>query len=82
MVKGFIHDMSASGSTVFMEPTSVFELNNKIASLKVEENIEIGKILEELSLLFVPILAEIKQNVETIGKLDLYSAKALYQNHF
>lgn len=78
MVKGFIHDMSASGSTVFMEPTSVFELNNKIASLRVEENIEIGKILEELSLLFVPILAEIKQNVETIGKLDLYSAKALY----
>ena len=54
-IKGLIHDMSASGSTVFIEPFSVFEINNKINSLKVEENLEIEKILENLSSLFFGI---------------------------
>ena len=39
-IKGFVHDISSSGSTVFIEPISVFELNNEIANLKIEENLE------------------------------------------
>ena len=54
LIKGFIHDMSASGSTVFVEPLQVFELNNQIQSLKVEENAEIEHILTELSNKLIP----------------------------
>ena len=42
-IKGFIHDISSSGSTVFIEPMNVFELNNKINNLKIQESIEISK---------------------------------------
>ena len=57
-VKGFIHDISSSGSTVFIEPMNVFELNNKINNLKVQESIEISKILSKLSSLLFPICSE------------------------
>ena len=43
-VTGLIHDISASGSTVYIEPTSIFDLNNQINNIKLEENIEIEKI--------------------------------------
>ena len=76
LVKGFIHDMSSSGSTVFIEPMQVFELNNKIQSLKVEENNEIEHILEELSLKVVPYIDEIKNDISLIGNLDFIFAKA------
>lgn len=76
LIKGFIHDMSSSGSTVFIEPMQVFELNNKIQSLKVEENAEIEHILEELSLNIVPYISELNNDVSLIGKLDFIFAKA------
>lgn len=77
-IKGFVHDISSSGSTVFIEPISVFELNNEIANLKIEENIEIEKILQELSKLFYPYVEEIKTDIECIAKLDFIFAKAKY----
>lgn len=77
-IKGFVHDISSSGSTVFIEPISVFELNNEIADLKIEENLEIEKILQNLSKLFYPYVEEIKKNIECIGKLDFIFAKAKY----
>ena len=76
LIKGFIHDMSSSGSTVFIEPMQVFELNNKIQSLKVEENAEIEHILEELSLNIVPYISELNNDVSLVGKLDFIFAKA------
>ena len=76
LIKGFIHDISSSGSTVFIEPMQVFELNNKIQSLKVEENAEIERILENLSLKLIPYISEIKNNVNLIGRLDFIFAKA------
>ena len=75
-IKGFIHDVSSSGSTVFIEPMSVFELNNKISNLKIEESIEIEKILAHLSSLLFPITFELKQDVNLIGLLDFIFAKA------
>jgi DNA mismatch repair protein MutS2 len=77
-VKGFIHDVSASGSTVFIEPISVFELNNKINNIKMEEAIEIEKILAKLSALLFPIVTEISQDVRLIGILDFIFAKAKF----
>lgn len=78
MIQGFVHDISSSGSTVYIEPTSVFEANNQIASLKIEEEIEIEKILQYLSSLFLEIVPELNANLSVIGKLDLLFAKAQY----
>ena len=75
-VKGFIHDTSSSGSTVYIEPMVVFEINNKINSLIIEENKEIERILSELSSLLSPIVYNIEQDVKVISKLDLINAKA------
>ena len=57
-IKGFIHDTSSTGSTVFVEPISVFDLNNQLSELKNQENIEIEKILQILSSLFFDITNE------------------------
>lgn len=76
LIKGFIHDMSSSGSTVFIEPMQVFELNNKIQSIKVEENTEIEHILESLSLKIFPYISELKNTISLIGLLDFIFAKA------
>lgn len=77
-VKGFIHDVSSSGSTVFIEPLSVFELNNEIANLKVEEEIEIEKILAQLSGRLYEYTQLFKSNIYILGDLDVIFAKALY----
>ncbi len=80
-VKGFIHDISSSGSTIYIEPISVFELNNDIGNLKNDENIEIQKILQKLSGLFFDIINEIENNVNLIGFLDFTFAKGKYSNN-
>ena len=78
LIKGFIHDVSSSGSTVFIEPIAVFDLNNEISNLIIEENIEIERILQNLSGLLYPYTNELKNNVEIIGKLDFVFAKSHY----
>ncbi|MBP3255946.1 MAG: endonuclease MutS2 [Clostridia bacterium] len=75
-IKGFIHDISSSGSTLFIEPMQIFELNNKLQSIKVEENIEIEKILRNISLKIMPYTENLKNNIYLIGKLDFIFAKA------
>lgn len=77
-VKGFIHDVSSSGSTVFMEPISVFELNNEIANIKVEEEIEIEKILTNLSAMLYDYTDYFRNNISLLTDLDLVFAKASY----
>lgn len=77
-IKGFIHDISSSGSTVYIEPISIFELNNEINNLKIEENIEIQAILLELSKLLFNHFNELKSNIDIIGKLDVLYAKVMY----
>lgn len=77
-VKGFIHDVSSSGSTVFIEPLSVFELNNEIANLKVEEEIEIEKILAQMSGRLYEYTQLFRSNIDILGDLDVIFAKALY----
>ena len=77
-IKGLIHDVSNAGSTVFIEPISVFEMNNELSRLKVDEEIEIEKILSTLTSLFFPYTEELRLDVELIGKLDFIFAKAKY----
>ncbi|MBR3697436.1 MAG: endonuclease MutS2 [Clostridia bacterium] len=79
-VKGFIHDISASGSTIFVEPISVFDLNNELSNLKNDEKIEIQKILMKLSSLFFEIIDNIQNNINLIGLIDFIFAKAKYSN--
>lgn len=77
-ISGAILDISASGSTVYIEPSSVFELNNKINAVKAQEAIEIEKILKGLSLMLCPIADRLKTTVDIIGKIDFIFAKAKY----
>ena len=79
-IKGFIHDISSSGSTVFIEPISIFDLNNDLNNLKNEEQIEIEKILQKLTSLFFDIIPNIKNDVNLIGLIDFIFAKAKYSN--
>lgn len=77
-INGSILDISASGSTVYIEPSVIYELNNKINNIKTEENIEIEKILRNLSILLFPLADNLSNDVEIIGSLDFIFAKAKY----
>lgn len=77
-VNGFVHDISNGGATVFIEPTVIFEMNNELNSLKVEEELEIEKILKDLSSMFYEFTNELKNDFEIISKLDFIFAKAQY----
>ena len=58
-ISGVVHDISASGNTVYIEPRAVVNLNEEIASSRADERYEIQRILQELSDLFRPHAAEI-----------------------
>lgn len=77
-VKGFIHDISTSGLTLFIEPLNVFELNNTLSDLKNQETIEIEKILQKLSSLFFDITNELENSYNLIVLIDFIFAKAKY----
>ena len=77
-ISGFVHDISSSGSTVFIEPTSIFDMNNEISTLKIKENIEIEKILYTLSEKLSLIRTELENNVRLLGIIDFIFAKANY----
>ena len=77
-ISGSILDISASGSTVYIEPSSVYELNNKINNIKALETSEIEKILSTLSLMLMPITENLDIDAKTIGLLDFIFAKAKY----
>lgn len=73
---GMLHDQSATGSTLFMEPNSVVKLNNEIRELEMKEQEEIEKVLSELSNLAAEQAFEIEQDFQVLSKLDFIFAKA------
>ena len=74
-IAGVVHDISASGNTVYIEPRAVVNLNEEIANHRADERYEIIQILEELSETLRPHAAEIANNAWIIGHLDLIKAK-------
>lgn len=74
-IAGVVHDISASGNTVYIEPRAVVNLNEEIANHRADERYEIIQILEELSDTLRPHAAEIANNAWIIGHLDLIKAK-------
>jgi DNA mismatch repair protein MutS2 len=72
---GIVHDQSASGLTLFVEPMAVVELNNVLASLQAKEREEIERILRELSGMVRVAHSEIEKTVEALGALDFAFAK-------
>lgn len=75
-VPGLIHDQSGSGATLFIEPAAVVELGNEYKKLMSQEQEEVERILAELTALIAPYSGEILENINILGELDLYFAKA------
>lgn len=75
-VKGIVHDTSATGSTMFVEPMSVVETNNEIRVLKVREQEEVDRILAELSADAAEFADSIKYSYNALVQLNLIFAKA------
>lgn len=73
---GVIHDQSASGQTVYVEPQSVISLNNTIQEQQALEKQIIQRIYQQLSNLLRPYVTELQQDSDLIGQLDLIQAKA------
>ena len=77
-VKGLVHDQSASGSTVFIEPIEILELNNELRSVTIAEQAEVEAILSDLSHSVGLIADKLKVNLQCVSELDLNFAKATY----
>lgn len=75
---GVVHAQSSSGQTVYVEPQSVLDLNNRLKRLQSDEKYEIERILIELSQEIVPYSDEIIHNLEILTRIDVLQAKALY----
>lgn len=73
---GVVHDQSASGQTLYIEPAGVVEYNNRLRQAQIEERQEMLRILAELSALIAPYRHDIQNNERVLGKLDFINAKA------
>ncbi len=79
-IKGLIHDQSASGKTVFIEPSEIVEINNDILELEYEERREIVRILTAFADNIRPYAPELYLSNSFIGEIDFIRAKALFGN--
>ena len=77
-IKGIVHDESASGKTVFIEPAEVVEANNRIRELEAEERREIIRILTAFSDTVRPAIPEILQSYEFLAEIDFIRAKSYF----
>lgn len=75
-IKGFVHDVSSSGQTVYLEPVEALEINNDIRRLESEEKKEIERILKKLTSHVRHKQKELIQNYEALGTFDVIAAKA------
>jgi DNA mismatch repair protein MutS2 len=76
VLPGIVHDTSSSGQTLFVEPLAALETNNRVRTLRIEEEREVQRILEELSRRVGAAAGAIEANVEMLAAVDLLVAKA------
>lgn len=77
-IKGYVHDGSGSGKTVFIEPEAVAEANNRLKELEADERREVVRILIEFANLTRPHIADLKRAYHFMGEMDFIRAKALF----
>lgn len=77
-IPGIVHDQSASGATLFIEPISTVELNNKHRELQLREQHEVDRVLQQLSTLVAEHAQAITYSIDALAELDLIFAKAKY----
>jgi len=77
-ISGIVHDESASGKTVYIEPAEIVEANNRIRELRMEERHEIARILTQLTDELRPHIDDIRQSVDVMGEMDFIRAKARF----
>ena len=76
-IRGFIHDESATGQTVYIEPAEIFDTSNEIKELEYAVKREIHRILMAFTRLLRPYLSELRKAWNLLGELDFIRAKAL-----
>lgn len=76
-LRGFIHDESATGQTIYIEPDEIFETSNEIRELEYAEQREINRLLMQFTNEFRPYLPDMEQAWKLLGKIDFIRAKAL-----
>ena len=79
-IRGFVHDESATGKTVFIEPAEVVELNNEITELEHQEKREIVRILTVLADSIRPYIDDLQENCNFLAEIDFIRAKAIFGN--
>lgn len=77
-IKGIVHDESASGKTVFIEPSEVVEANNRVRELEADERREVIRILVDFTGYLRPFLPDLLESYEFLAKIDLVQAKASF----
>lgn len=80
-IRGLIHDQSATGKTVFIEPEEIVEINNDLVELEHEERREIVRILTQFADNIRPYIDDLIGSNEFLGNIDFLRAKAMFGNH-
>ena len=81
-VPGMIHDQSSTGSTLFIEPMAVIQLNNELRTLEIQEQKEIEAVLADLSNQLTPYTTELAIDLQILTRLDFIFAKDALSRHF
>lgn len=81
-VSGMVHDQSATGSTLFIEPMAIVKLNNEIRELEIQEQKEIDAVLASLSNQTAPHIEELQLDMELLAQLDFIFAKAALSHQY
>ena len=81
-VSGMVHDQSATGSTLFIEPIAIVKLNNEIRELEIQEQKEIEAVLASLSNQTAPHIEELQMDMALLAQLDFIFAKAALSHQY